>query len=637
MAWPKITDQGFALREFFWAFINDVKLNKEWKIFFDHNDWRYIERLFLENYGKLYRSKEWRIVKVRLKGYVKEIMGTDILEVRYPHLDEWDNMNQRFTNDLIIRWAVKNNLIDDELLSIFKGIVMQNFDIMFSEKGCFVGLKPKNRALDLSFTLDELLEQEIKQGYVNKIIGDKGRKFAYTHLIRRNVQLTLQTWQKQVLHNWKQFNMIAGSRRIGKTFTSAYIAHRELYRIGGWYWARERQILYVSVSEEKAWQPFQYLKLLMKKDIEAGYIKVSGKEFTNTLTNAKLIFVTSGSRTGAKSYGGDLIIIDEAAEVSDDYWNDLLPIIMQEGATVFAISTINEWSQSGWFYRELLKGELSGDPDYNTIRVTIDDNELLTDKARETTKKAILEASVMKYWTELFCIFPNSSMVFKLAGVVLPPEKFTDWVYVIGYDPGKIKDSAWVIVVDMRNFKTLEEIEWKHMEYTDQWDELEKLKVKYPGAVVVMDRTGVGEAVFEIVRKHIDVCIKYKKSGGEISYNKEHFYYNVPKKELVETTQVFFDTHGLKINADLENLVMQLKGFKKIISGQYIQYEWVGVMDDLTNGLMLCCFYMGHIKGLTKKYQIQNETSELKFKDSFDWLDIFDDYTEGNSMKNFIY
>ena len=80
----------------------------------------------------------------------------------------------------------------------------------------------------------------------------------------------------------------------------------------------------------------------MKKHIEAGYIQVSGKEFTNTLTNAKLIFVTSGSRTGAKSYGGDLIIIDEAAEVSDEYWNDLLPIIMQEQATVFAISTINE-------------------------------------------------------------------------------------------------------------------------------------------------------------------------------------------------------------------------------------------------------------------------------------------------------
>ena len=125
----------------------------------------------------------------------------------------------------------------------------------------------------------------------------------------------------------------------------------------------------------------------------------------------------------------------------------------------------------------------------------------------------------------------------------------------------------------MRNFRVVEEMVLKNVQYIDQGDELQKLKEKYPGAIIVMDRTGVGEAVFEIVKKHIDLSLKYKKSGGEVSFNKEHFYYNVPKKELVETTQVFFDTHGLKINADLEKLVMQLKGFKKIISGQYLQYE----------------------------------------------------------------
>ena len=156
---------------------------------------------------------------------------------------------------------------------------------------------------------------------------------------------------------------------------------------------------------------------------------------------------------------------------------------------------------------------MSGDPDYNTIRVTIDDNELLTDKAREATKKAILEASIMKYWTELFCIFPNASMVFRLAGVVLPPETFTNGVHVIGYDPGKINDNAGIAVVDMKNFRVIEEIVLKNVQYVDQGTELERLKEKYPGAIVVMDRTGVGEAVFEIVKKHIDLSLKYKKSG----------------------------------------------------------------------------------------------------------------------------
>lgn len=639
MAWPKITDTWLALREFLGAFINDRKQNAEGKIFYNHITGRNQEDLFLESYGKLYRAKERRKVRLRLKGITKEMIWQEIVEFEYPYLWEGENINKRFTSDTIISWAVKNNFMDDEMVALFKGLVMQNFNIIYSEKGHYVGLQVRDKALDIDISLDELLDREIEQWYYNKIIGDKSRKWWYTHMLRRNVEITLQSWQKKILYNWKQFNMIAWSRRIGKTFTSAFVAYRELYKIWGWYGARERQILYACVSEDKMWQPLQYLKLLMRKDIEHWYIKVSGKEFTNTITNAKLIFVTAWSKSWARSYWADLVIIDEAAEIPDSYWLDLLPIIMQEKASVFAISTINEDSQDGWFYRELLKWELTWDEDYNTIRVTIDDNELLDEKAKQATKDKIFEASQMKYWTELYCIFPNSKSVFKLWWVIQPPEIHVEQkrAIVIWYDPWKINDDAWIIVTDMNNLRTIEEIALKNYQYKDQWTVLKELREKYQWCVVVMDRTWVWEAVFEIVVPYIDISIKYKKSWWDISYNQTHNYYNVPKKELVETIQIYMESSWLKVDSTLEQLIIQMKWFKKFQAWAYVQYWWVWVKDDLVNGLLLCWFYMKHIKGIDKKNQVQVHNDVSKFLDKLDWQNIFDDYTDSSTFSKYIY
>jgi hypothetical protein len=40
--------------------------------------------------------------------------------------------------------------------------------------------------------------------------------------------------------------------------------------------------------------------------------------------------------------------------IRNEFWDDLLPIIVQERATVFAISTINEEAKQNWFYKYLL-------------------------------------------------------------------------------------------------------------------------------------------------------------------------------------------------------------------------------------------------------------------------------------------
>ena len=614
-----ITDKWLALREFLGAFIINRDLNRRGKIFYNwdgKNQWD----ILLETYGRLYRSKDWKTLQIKLKWVSEELIGKDILDIEFPFLDEWENMNQKFSSDILNKWAVKNNYIDDITLTLFKDIVMNNFFIMYDWK--YVWLKPKDKSVELEITLEELLDKEIKLWYVNKEIWDYKRKFWYSHILRRNDKLKLQTWQIKTLFNWKQFNLIAWSRRIWKTYLSSSIAKRELYRKGSWYWNRNRQILYVCVSDEKMWQPLQYLDLMLREDIQRWYISKSWKEYTNKITGTVLKFVTAWSKTWAKSFGADLVIIDEAAEIPNEYWMDLLPIIMQEKATVFAISTINKWSQNNWFYKELVYGENSWDEKYYTVRATIDENELIEEEDREATKTKIKEEDIIKYYTELYCIFPNTNTVFNLSWVVQPDQRFQYADYVIWYDPGKLNDFAWIIVVDMTNLRVVEEHKVIHISYFDQKEFIKELKTKYK-APVIMDRTWVWEAVSEIFFWVVDAAIKYKKAWWEASYNEQYWFWNVPKKDLVEISQLYINNYGLKINSSLVDLISQMKWFAKIKSWETIKYWWVWIKDDLVNALLLAIYYMSKFEWITKKKQRQELEDDQIFEETFDWL--FDD------------
>jgi hypothetical protein len=179
------------------------------------------------------------------------------------------------------------------------------------------------------------------------------------------------------------------------------------------------------------------------------------------------------------------------------------------------------------------------------------------------------------------------------------------------------------------------------MEYMDQKDEIAELKKKYTKSAVIMDRTWVGEAVWEIVRDHIDVSVKYK-GKGEITYNSRFNYYNVNKGELVDMCRVCIDTMNMSIDSGLLNLITQMKWFKKIRIWTVTQYQWEGIKDDSVNGLLLACFYIIRMLGISGKWQISNIAwvlEKLNFNDMDDddfGLTIENLYND-DVIKKFIY
>lgn len=383
---------------------------------------------------------------------------------------------------------------------------------------------------------------------------------------------------------------------------------------------------------------------MTEEDRQLWYVTVNKneKEFTCTLTGTKLIFITSGQRGWAASYGADLVVVDEAAMIPNDFWDDLLPIIVQERATVFAISTINETAKQNWFYKYLLNWEM-WEWDIQSMRVTIDDNELLRPEDKEAMKEALM-GNQMKYWTQLYSIFPSWSSVFRLNWVIQSMDTFGKRdIVVIGYDPAKLGDNAAFVVFDPNTFEVIEEHIMKWISYMEQKEFLIELKTHHYKCAVIMDRSWVWEWVFEIFWDLIDASVRYKASWDVKIMPLG--YWTVSKWELVDTLRLYLENYNLKISDSLDNLIKELKSFKVLRDRwRVVQYWGVGFTDDSVNALALITFYLKHVSHITSPidFHVKTNTIELdQFGNVIDssnpMMASMEYYNAEQTYKNFIY
>ncbi|MCL6472539.1 MAG: hypothetical protein K6T91_06955 [Firmicutes bacterium] len=116
-------------------------------------------------------------------------------------------------------------------------------------------------------------------------------------------------------------------------------------------------------------------------------------------------------------------------------------------------------------------------------------------------------------------------------------------------------------------------------------------------SVLVVDRTGVGAPVVDMFRLENLRPIAITITGGN-SVSSGEGGYHVPKRDLVSTLQVLFQTGRLKVAAGLpeaRTLVEELLNFKVKINVKtaHDSYEaWrEGIHDDLVLAVALACWY----------------------------------------------
>ena len=175
-------------------------------------------------------------------------------------------------------------------------------------------------------------------------------------------------------------------------------------------------------------------------------------------------------------------------------------------------------------------------------------------------------------------------------------------------DLGQVSDYSAVAVIERVATQQAGETAYhiRHLErlplgmpYTQQVERLSELMSRIEGAPLVVDRTGIGAAVIDMLRAAKLAPVPVTITAGSV-VTRDEYGFKVPKRDLVAVTQVLLENGRLKIAADLEHaqlLIDELLSFKVNISasGRDTYGNDVGLWreapnDDLVLAVALACW-----------------------------------------------
>jgi len=274
--------QNEDIRMFIASIITDRwLLRNSKKLFYNEADRQTVDnfRVVDDKLTQKYKPKDYKIFQFEPDGWiVREFFDNKPFQLELPICIS-DN-SKRIRNDMLLKYFLwplaKERIIDDLLFIIVRNIISlvwvyydeekreiwfwtkaENWKALAHKK--FINYKVKD------ITLEEVLNSEVEQWFVNTVIWDEHRNYAYTHLLRRHAEFKLFNWSKNVLINWKKYNLLATSRSYGKTFLWAFIWARWLLDWRLWFWWRKyREIkIFVPNKEDIGNQYMTYIKSMI--------------------------------------------------------------------------------------------------------------------------------------------------------------------------------------------------------------------------------------------------------------------------------------------------------------------------------------------------------------------------------------
>jgi hypothetical protein len=180
--------------------------------------------------------------------------------------------------------------------------------------------------------------------------------------------------------------------------------------------------------------------------------------------------------------------------------------------------------------------------------------------------------------------------------------------YVLGLDLGQTKDFTALAVLESQPTKPAEQPDYalRHLRrfplgtpYTEIVPAVARLAAAEPlsGSPVVVDQTGVGRAVVDMLYQVAGWVVPVTITGGHAVTQAEDRSWHVPKKELVTCLQVVMQSRRLQIARRLPDaalLVRELQNFQVKITAAANETFGVwrdGQHDDLVLAVALACWW----------------------------------------------
>jgi hypothetical protein len=167
-------------------------------------------------------------------------------------------------------------------------------------------------------------------------------------------------WQERALVSEAPMQLYNCARQSGKSLVAAALAvHKVLY-------TPDTLVLMVSRTLDHSGELFKRA-LKLYRDVGRPLRATSETALSLALENGSRIVARPGaSDVSVRSYTADLLLIDEAARVSDELYVSATPILARTGGRVIALST--PFGTRGWWYEAW-----HSDEGWERYRVTADD------------------------------------------------------------------------------------------------------------------------------------------------------------------------------------------------------------------------------------------------------------------------
>lgn len=378
--------------------------------------------------------------------------------------------------------------------------------------------------------------------------------------------------QRQLHDCDKRFRIVTSGRRFGKTLACV----NEIIKYA---WENPATLSWwVSPSYKQSRIAFRMATTKMPGVI----LKATQNPMEIVLLNASIIqFNSTDQHENLRGEGVNFLVVDEAANVDDNVWNDVLrPTLSDTLGKAIIISTPK--GIGNWFYRLWAMGQDDDHSDYSSFCFPTSANPYISDAELEEVKKTLPQDVFRQEYLAEFIedggsVFRNVTSCIKGELKEPDPEK----EYILGVDVAKHTDYTAMVVIDPEDNHVVHFERFNRIDYSIQVKKLESLARKYK-AKVIMDSTGVGDPILEQVKL--------------LGLNVEGFQFtNTSKQQLVEHLAVQIEQQQVTF-PDIKVLVNELISYQyEITRAGNIKYSAPSSLhDDAVIALALAVWASRH-------------------------------------------
>lgn len=398
--------------------------------------------------------------------------------------------------------------------------------------------------------------------------------------------------QQSILNCQERETVINAGRRFGKSAICAYMALKMLLE-------PNRKIWIVAPTYDLSQKIFEYVSLWFMKAApsQRGGVSYRPNPRIRTAGGSILECKSTENPKGLLGEELDLLIVDEAAQVPKNIWEQYLfpTTSSRKGRSVFISTPFGK----NWFYHKAMAAK-----DNNAyFHFTSADNPQIAGEEWERARQLLPESAFKQNYLATF--LDDAASVFRgVRGIIGDTLRDVDTThkYVIGVDLGKYNDFTVLTVLDTYTHKVVHFDRFQQIDWNLQKARIVALSKRYMNARVMLDSTGLGDPIADDLRRDRVVVDDVKFS-------------NKSKQQLVEKLQLFIEQKSITI-PDKSELIDELEafGYELTDAGNIRFGAPQGMHDDCVISLALAVWGLDDTKTQQASEQYRQEKKRIIYQ-----------------------